>query len=142
MSALVSLRNANGYWRTSCRCLFLDDWGLAPLTPEQERDLLEILDDRHGCSSNHVGNRTHARKAAVIGRLRLFTRYFLIEGICGTDASTSIDDAAVAFVRARLHALLTSFGKIKNPTEAETEKEPIWPVLEAMSRYSVGFSFD
>jgi DNA replication protein DnaC len=34
--------------------LILDDWGLAPLTPEQERDLLEILDDRHGCSSTIV----------------------------------------------------------------------------------------
>jgi len=34
--------------------LILDDWGLAPLTPEQQRDLLEILDDRHGCSSTIV----------------------------------------------------------------------------------------
>jgi DNA replication protein DnaC len=31
--------------------LILDDWGLAPLTPEQGRDLLEVLDDRHGRSS-------------------------------------------------------------------------------------------
>ena len=28
--------------------LILDDWGLANLTPDQGRDLLEILDDRHG----------------------------------------------------------------------------------------------
>ena len=28
--------------------LILDDWGLAPLAPEQRRDLLEIMDDRHG----------------------------------------------------------------------------------------------
>ena len=28
--------------------LILDDWGLAPLTGEQRRDLLEIVDDRHG----------------------------------------------------------------------------------------------
>jgi DNA replication protein DnaC len=27
--------------------LILDDWGLAPLTSEQRRDLLEIVDDRH-----------------------------------------------------------------------------------------------
>ena len=27
--------------------MILDDWGLAPLTPEQARDLLEIIDDRH-----------------------------------------------------------------------------------------------
>jgi DNA replication protein DnaC len=31
--------------------LILDDWGLAPLTPEQARDLLEIIDDRHGRGS-------------------------------------------------------------------------------------------
>ena len=34
--------------------LILDDWGLAPLTPEQGRDLLEVLDDRHGRSSTIV----------------------------------------------------------------------------------------
>lgn len=28
--------------------LILDDWGLAPLAPDQRRDLLEIMDDRHG----------------------------------------------------------------------------------------------
>jgi DNA replication protein DnaC len=27
--------------------LILDDWGLAPLTSEQRRDLLEVIDDRH-----------------------------------------------------------------------------------------------
>src|SRR5207249_8128344 len=27
--------------------LVLDDWGLAPLTSEQRRDLLEVIDDRH-----------------------------------------------------------------------------------------------
>ena len=27
--------------------LILDDWGLAPLTSEQRRDLLELIDDRH-----------------------------------------------------------------------------------------------
>ena len=28
--------------------LLIDDWGLAPLTDESRRDLLEIFDDRHG----------------------------------------------------------------------------------------------
>jgi DNA replication protein DnaC len=28
--------------------LVLDDWGLSKLTAEQRRDLLEILEDRHG----------------------------------------------------------------------------------------------
>jgi hypothetical protein len=27
--------------------LILDDWGLAPLTGDQRRDLLEVVDDRH-----------------------------------------------------------------------------------------------
>jgi DNA replication protein DnaC len=31
--------------------LVLDDWGLAPLTAEHRRDLLEILEDRHGVRS-------------------------------------------------------------------------------------------
>ena len=36
--------------------LILDDWGLAPLTSQQGRDLLEIVDDRHGRSSTIVTN--------------------------------------------------------------------------------------
>ena len=32
----------------------LDDWGLAKLTPDSQRDLLEILDDRHGVRSTIV----------------------------------------------------------------------------------------
>jgi DNA replication protein DnaC len=31
--------------------LILDDWGLAPLTSQQGRDLLDIVDDRHGRGS-------------------------------------------------------------------------------------------
>jgi DNA replication protein DnaC len=34
--------------------LILDDWGLAILTPSERRDLLEILEDRHGRSSTIV----------------------------------------------------------------------------------------
>ncbi len=34
--------------------LILDDWGLAPLTAEQRRDLLEIMEDRHGRRSTMV----------------------------------------------------------------------------------------
>jgi DNA replication protein DnaC len=34
--------------------LILDDWGLAPLTSSQGRDLLEIVDDRHGRASTIV----------------------------------------------------------------------------------------
>ena len=62
----------------------------------------------------------------------LFTRDFLIEGICEQEAWTSLDDVAVAAIRARLITLFSAFGKLKNPTEAETEKELIWPLLEAI----------
>jgi len=34
--------------------LILDDWGLSKLTAEQRRDLLEILEDRHGLRSTVV----------------------------------------------------------------------------------------
>jgi DNA replication protein DnaC len=34
--------------------LVLDDWGLAPLTSQQGRDLLDIVDDRHGRRSTIV----------------------------------------------------------------------------------------
>src|SRR6202161_1710086 len=34
--------------------LILDEWGLAPLTSQQGRDLLEIVDDRHGRGSTIV----------------------------------------------------------------------------------------
>jgi DNA replication protein DnaC len=34
--------------------LILDDFGLSPLTDEQRRDLLEILDDRHGTRATLV----------------------------------------------------------------------------------------
>lgn len=34
--------------------LVVDDWGLTQLTPESQRDLLEVLDDRHGRHSTIV----------------------------------------------------------------------------------------
>jgi DNA replication protein DnaC len=34
--------------------IILDDWGLAPFSAEQRRDLLELLDDRHGNRSTVV----------------------------------------------------------------------------------------
>jgi DNA replication protein DnaC len=60
--------------------LILDDWGITPLTAEQRRDLLEIIDDRHGRASTmvtsqlpvahwheHIGNPTIAD--ALLDRL-------------------------------------------------------------------------
>jgi DNA replication protein DnaC len=34
--------------------LIIDDWGLAPMTAEQRRDLLEMMEDRHGSRSTMV----------------------------------------------------------------------------------------
>jgi DNA replication protein DnaC len=34
--------------------LILDDWGLATMTSQQSRDILEIVDDRHGRASTIV----------------------------------------------------------------------------------------
>lgn len=34
--------------------LVIDEWGLAPLTDESRRDLLEIFDDRHGTRSTII----------------------------------------------------------------------------------------
>lgn len=62
----------------------------------------------------------------------LFTRDFLIEGICETDAWKALGDSDTAEVRARLDKLLAAFTELKKPTEAETEKELIWPLLESL----------
>ena len=34
--------------------LILDDWGLAPLSDDNRRDLLELLEDRHDCRATIV----------------------------------------------------------------------------------------
>lgn len=35
--------------------LVLDDWGLAPLSDQERRDLLEVVEDRHGLRSTIIG---------------------------------------------------------------------------------------
>ena len=48
--------------------LILDDWGLAKFTAEQRRDLLEILEDRHGLRSTIVTSQLPIEKwHAMIG---------------------------------------------------------------------------
>ena len=42
------------YTMARCDLLVLDDWGIAPFTDEQRRDMLEILDDRYGRRSTLV----------------------------------------------------------------------------------------
>jgi len=39
-----------------CNLLILDDWGLSPLIEEQRRDLLEIVEDRHGVRSTIIAS--------------------------------------------------------------------------------------
>lgn len=48
--------------------LVINDWGLAPLTDESRRDLLKIVDDRHGCRSTIITSQLPMRYwYAVIG---------------------------------------------------------------------------
>lgn len=59
LEALALARGDGRYGRQLARIarvdlLILDDWGLVPLTAEQRRDLLEIVDDRHGRASTIV----------------------------------------------------------------------------------------
>jgi DNA replication protein DnaC len=42
--------------------LLLDDWGLAPLNDEQRRDLLEIVQDRHGVRSTIITSQLPVKK--------------------------------------------------------------------------------
>lgn len=62
----------------------------------------------------------------------LFTRDFLIEGIGTEVAWQRLDDAALDCLRRRIETFFGSFSKLRTPTEAETEKELIWPLLEAL----------
>ena len=59
MDALALARGDGRYPRllkslARVELLILDDWGLAPLTSQQGRDLLEVIDDRHGRGSTIV----------------------------------------------------------------------------------------
>lgn len=70
----LSMAKADGRYRKLLTAyarldlLILDDWGLAPLTEEQRRDLLEVLDDRHGLRSTIVASQAPVEKwHTVIG---------------------------------------------------------------------------
>ena len=62
----------------------------------------------------------------------LFTHEYLLEGIKESEAWKALDDTAFASVRAEIEKRLNSIQKFRKPTEAETEDELIWPVLEAL----------
>jgi DNA replication protein DnaC len=48
--------------------LILDDWGLSVLNPPERRDLLEILDDRHGRASTIVTSKTPDQSQIICRR--------------------------------------------------------------------------
>ena len=50
------------YAMARCELLVLDDWGIAPFTDEQRRDMLEILDDRYGRRSTLVAAQVPVEK--------------------------------------------------------------------------------
>ena len=59
LPALAIGRAYGSYAKTLARLaktdvLLIDDWGLAPLTDESRRDLLEIFDERHGMRSTII----------------------------------------------------------------------------------------
>ena len=62
----------------------------------------------------------------------LFTRDYLLEGIERTEQWKHLDDKSVAALKQRLMTIADNFLKIAKPNEAETEKEFIYPVLEAL----------
>jgi DNA replication protein DnaC len=42
--------------------LILDDWGLSVLKEQEQRDLLEVLEDRHGISSTIIASQVPIEK--------------------------------------------------------------------------------
>ena len=62
----------------------------------------------------------------------LLTRNFLIEGISTTAQWSAIDSGAIAEIKARAGDLFTKLLTIKNPNEAVTEKDLIYPLLSAI----------
>lgn len=61
MSQLVMAKGDGSYPRLLTRLarihlLILDDWGLASLTPQESRDMLEIIDDRAGSRSTLIAS--------------------------------------------------------------------------------------
>ncbi|MBZ0149526.1 MAG: hypothetical protein K8F62_18585, partial [Pseudorhodoplanes sp.] len=62
----------------------------------------------------------------------LFTRDYLLEGIERTEQWKTLSENSVAALKLRLSTIAEKFLKIAKPNEAETEKDFIYPVLEAL----------
>ena len=95
--------------------LILDDWGLSPLTADQRRDLLEILEDRHGRGSTMVtsqlpvehwheivGDPTIAD--AILDRLVHNAHRLILKGESLRKAAAKIGPSAIALVEAIMKA--------------------------------------
>lgn len=63
---------------------------------------------------------------------RLFTRDFLHEGIAATSQWAALNKAALDGLRSRAESLITKITATKNPSEAVTEKDLIYPLLNAI----------
>jgi hypothetical protein len=68
----------------------------------------------------------------------LFTRDYLLDGIERTDQWKSLKEKDFLALKQRLQALAEKFLKIAKPNEAETKKEFIYPVIEALGWLSKG----
>lgn len=62
----------------------------------------------------------------------LFTRDYLLDGIDRTAQWIGLTDKSVDEFRKRLESIAGKFLKIAKPNEAETEKDLIYPVIEAL----------
>ena len=60
---------------------------------------------------------------------RLFSRYFLEDGITTQDAWAGLSDAETDRLAQRTRDLLDRFARFQRPSEAETEDELIFPIL-------------
>ncbi len=62
----------------------------------------------------------------------LFTRDYLLEGIARTERCKNLNESVLESKRVRLLEVANEFLRIKNPNEAETEANFIYPVLEIL----------
>jgi hypothetical protein len=72
------------------------------------------------------------RIGAVLIDGGLFTRDFLIEGITATPQWTALDPQAIDRIRSDAVSLFSKLTALKNPSEAVTEKDLIYPLIAAI----------
>ena len=63
---------------------------------------------------------------------RLFTRDFLLEGILETTVWQELDEGAVERIRQQIKPALEALAARKNPNEAQTEDDVVYPILESI----------